>query len=368
MAASESESGAEKSEEPTAKRLSEARREGQVAKSTDLSQVMGLAAAFTALWFIAPWLWNDLETVFRGGLSGKHSGGELSIQKLRHEFMGLILLLLPKILLLFLIAAGAGAGTLAFQTKFLWSNKLLKPKFSNINPIKGLKRLFSMQNFVNLLKSIFKLIIICPIAYFAFFDIFPGFLALMHAPISQFLPYTGEAASVIFWRIVPLLFVLALADYAYQKWNTHRTLKMTKDEVKDERKALEGDEKTKMQIRQKALQRARERMMQDVQTADVVVTNPTHIAVALKYDIAPGSAPTVVAKGRGYVAERIKKLARENKVPVLERKALARALFKAVEVGQSIPYELYTAVAELLAYVYKLRGNNPFGKRRTAAS
>ncbi|MCB0344658.1 MAG: flagellar biosynthesis protein FlhB [Bdellovibrionales bacterium] len=364
----ESESGAEKSEEPTAKRLSEARREGQVAKSNDLSQVVGLTAAFMALWMIAPSMWHDLEIVFRGGLSGKHSGGTLSIPKLQKEFLGLLLLLLPKILVLFLIAALGGAGTMAFQTKFLWSTKLLRPKFSNLNPIKGIKRLFSMQNAVNLLKSIFKLAIICPIAYFAFFDVFPGFLALMHAPIAQFLPYSGEAASVVFWRIVPLLFVLALADFAYQKWNTHRTLKMTKEEVKDERKALEGDEKTKMQIRQKALQRARERMMQDVRTADVVVTNPTHIAVALKYDLAPGSAPTVVAKGRGYVAERIKTIAKENKVPVLERKALARALFKAVEVGQNIPYELFTAVAELLAYVYRLRGNNPFAKKKRSVS
>lgn len=364
--AAESESGAEKTEEPTAKRLSEARRDGQVAKSNDLSQVMGLMGAFTALWMLAPAIWNDLKLVFYSALSGKHSAEHLSVDQMQHEFLGLITLLLPEIMLLFLIAALAGAGTLAFQTQFLWSNKLLMPKFSNINPIKGIKRLFSMQNFVNLLKSIFKLVIICPIAYFAFFDIFPGFLAMMHAPVSQFLPFAGHAAAVVFWRIVPLLFVLALFDFAYQKWNNHRMLKMTKEEIKDERKALEGDEKTKMQIRQKALQRARERMMQDVKTADVVVTNPTHIAVALKYELAPGSAPTVVAKGRGYVAERIKKIARENRVPVLERKALARALFKAVEVGQSIPYELYTAVAELLAYVYRLRGNNPFRRAGNA--
>ena len=363
----ESESGAEKSEEPTSRRIEKARADGMVGKSTDLSQLLGLTAAFLAIQYLSPYLWDDLVQVFHSCLSGKYTlNGEMNISTLHQNFAGLLLFLLPKLLLLVLFAGILGAGSMALQTKFLWSNKLLVPKFSNINPITGIKRLFGIQNFVNLLKSLAKLAIICPIGYFAFVDLFPEMLILTQTPISHLLPYTGYAASIIFWRIAPLMLVLAIADFAWQKYNNHKELKMTKDEVKDERKSIEGDEKTKMQIRQKAMQRLRQRMMDEVPSADVVVTNPTHVAVALKYDMTPGSAPRVVAKGRGYVADRIKSLAKENNVPVLERKALARSLFKAVEVGQIIPYELYAAVAELLAYVYKLRRHNPFSGKQNA--
>ena len=356
----------EKSEAPTGKRISQARGEGQVGKSQDLSQILSLTAAFYGLQIVCPNLWNDLLIVFHGALSGENHHSVQEVPGMHGEFAGLLLLLLPDILLLFVIAAFFGAGCTAAQTKFLWSNKLLWPKFSKLNPVQGLKSLLSLRNAFNLWKSIAKLAVICPIAYMAFFDIFPGMLALMDVPITSVLTFTGEAASTVFWRIAPVLFIIALLDFSYQKWDNHKKMKMAKHEVKDERKATEGDEKTKLQIRQKGLQRIRDRMMDAVPGADVVVTNPTHIAVALKYDMTPGSAPMVVAKGRGYVAERIKKLAKENRIPVLERKALARALYNAVELGQSIPYELYAAVADLLAYVYKLKGVTPKVKKQTA--
>lgn len=365
----ESESGQEKSEEPTGRRLSQARTEGQVARSMDLGNVTGITATFIALQYIAPWIWRDIQQVSIGALSYDPSVEPLTVSTLQIGFLGLLKALLPEMLLLIFISAFFGAGIIAIQTNFLWSSKLLKPKFSQLNPIKGIKRLFSAQNAVNLLKSVAKLCIIGPIAYFAFFDLFHQFLGLMDVPLTDLLPYTAYAASYIFWRIISLLLVLAILDYCWQRFNNKRQLKMTKEEVKDEKKSIEGDEKTKMQIRAKALARARERMMQNVPTADVVVTNPTHLAVALRYDMSVNDAPQVVAKGRGYVAERIRKIARENGVPVIERKPLARALFKTVEVGQSIPYELFAAVAEILAYVYKLRNRNPFRNRpRTAQS
>lgn len=349
----------EKTEKPTGRRLSQARTDGTVVRSIDLSHTLGLIAAFVALQSIAPRLWQDLMVVTRGGLSwaGRE---ELNVETLRSNFYGLLLVFLPEIMVLFVIAAFFGAGSTAVQTKFLWSNKLLKPKFSNLNPLKGLRRLFSVYNLVNLIKSIAKLGIILPVAYFAFFEIFPQLLGLMDLPITQLLPFAGTASSLIFWRIISLLVVLAILDYIWQWWSVQKKLKMTKVEVKDERKSVEGDEQTKMTIRSRALQRARQRMMQAVKTADVVVTNPTHFAVALKYDLAAGKAPRVVAKGRGHMAQRIKEMARDARVPVIERKPLARALFAAVEVGHEIPYELYAAVADLLAYVYRLKGKNPF--------
>ncbi|MCC6220710.1 MAG: EscU/YscU/HrcU family type III secretion system export apparatus switch protein [Deltaproteobacteria bacterium] len=361
MAADENDTG-EKTERPTAKRLSEARTEGQVARSTDLSQVMGLIAAFIGLQMVAPRLWRDLLIVTQSGLSGKYSSEEFSLNLLQSQFIGLLKLILPDLLFITIIAALFGAGTTALQTKFLWSNKLLKPKFRNLNPVSGIKRLFSTQNAVNVLKALAKLCIIAPIAYFAFFEVFPEIMELMRVPITHLLPFTSQVSTLVFRRIMSLLLVLAILDYLWQSYKTNKELKMTKVEIKEERKAVEGDEKTKLQIRAKAMQRARENMFAAVRTADVVVTNPTHIAVAIKYNLTEDHAPKVVAKGKGFIAEKIKEIAAKDNIPVIERKPLARALFANVEIGQFITYELFAAVAELLAYVYKLKGKSPFGR------
>jgi len=366
MPSDENDSG-QKSEKPTSRRLSEARKDGQVVKSSELSQVFGMTAAFLGLIHISPFIWRDLKLVFIGGLSGGDLHGELTTSVMKLKFFQLLITLLPEILLLVLLAAVVGAGSMALQTKFLWSNKLLKPKFKHLNPLTGIKRLFGPSNAFNVLKSIAKLAIIGPIAYFAFVELFPQFLGLMDVPLLDLMQFTGFAMSLIYWRIISLMLILAILDYAWQWWTTTKTLKMTKVEVKEEKKSIEGDEATRMRIRQMALQRVRDRMFQEIPTADVVVTNPTHFAVALKYTISPGMAPMVVAKGRGYVAERIKKMAHEHGIPVLERKELARALFRSVEVGQEIPYELFAAVAEILAYVYKLKGKTEsFMEKRQA--
>lgn len=351
-----------KTEAPSGKRISQAREDGMVGKSIDLSQVLGMSAAFVALQYIGPLFWDDMTIILRGGFTSRFSTEEFTLPALRLQFFGLLWLLLPHVLALMTIAAFFGAGSTAIQTKFLWSWKLVKPKFNYLNPIQGIKRLFSIANAVNLLKSIGKLCIIGPIAYFAFIDMLPRLITLMGIPITQLLPIANDAMSTIFWKIIKFMVVFALCDFAWQKYSTHKKLKMTKVEVKEEHKAQEGDESVRMQIRSKGLTRIRQRMMHAVKRADVVVTNPTHLAIALEYDFAPGSAPKVIAKGRGYVAEKIKEIARANNVPVIERKPLARALFKMVEVGQSIPFELYQAVAELLAFVYKLKGKNPLHK------
>jgi flagellar biosynthesis protein FlhB len=355
----ENEEGGEKTEQPTGRRIGEARKEGQVGVSTDLSNVIGMIGAFWALQFIAPYLWDDLLLVTRGSFTSRYTTEILNAQIIKDQAISVMLVLLPEICVVVVAAAFFGAGCTLIQTNFLWSWHLVKPKMVHINPLSGIKRIFSANNAIHLLKDIAKLSIIGPIGYFAFFDFLPQFIGLINEKVSGLLPFAAMAMTEIFWKIMTLLIILAILDLIYQKWSVKKKLMMTKHEVKDERKAVEGDEGTRRRILSIGMRRIRERMMQQVKTADVVVTNPTHVAVALSYSRDMGSAPRVVAKGRGHLAERIKQIAREHGVPVIERKTLARALFKMAEVGQEIPYELYRAVAEILAYVYRLKGKVP---------
>lgn len=353
------EEGGEKTEEPTGRRISQARSQGTVPRSQDLSQVLALIAAFLALKYFAPKFWESMIVILQSGLSIQQSDELFTLDAMRHEFYKLLWLLLPDILLMLLITAAVGTLATAAQTQFLWSNKLLQPKWSNLNPVTGLMRLFTMQNAITLGKSLAKLLVIGLVAYQSFVGVLPQLASLAQLPLNQLLPYTGMLTGVVFWPIIKLLLLIAILDYIWQRYSVQKKLKMTKFEVKDERKALEGDEGTRVRIRSKGMQRIRQRLMQAIQAADVVVTNPTHFAVALQYSGQLGTAPKVVAKGRNYLAQRIKELAKEQGVPVIERKPLAQALYKMVEVGQEIPYELYTAVAELLAYVYRLTGRRP---------
>ncbi len=366
--AEENENGQAKTEEATSKRIGENRREGMIAKSYDLSTVFSLMATFIALKYLAPYIWKDLILVTRAALETEKAYEPFTIDMLRYNFLALIWLAAPNTLLLILIAAVVGVLVTGIQTKFNCSTKLLMPKWNMISPLAGIKRIFSLQNLFNLIKSIAKLGIVGPVAFFSMQAAFPRILNMIDLPIAHLLPLTSQLANELFWPIMKILFVIGILDYAWQKYSTQQRQMMSMQEVKDERKSVEGDEQTKMLIRSKGLERAMQRMYQAVRTADVVVTNPTHIAVALKYTMEPGKAPIVVAKGQGYIADRIRELAREHGIPVVERKPLARALFKACEVDQQIPFDLYAAVADLLAYVYKLKGRNPFSGRTRAKS
>jgi flagellar biosynthetic protein FlhB len=361
--AEEGDSG-EKTHAPTGRRLSESRGQGMVAKSADLAQVLSMITSVLVLERISPIIWQKLQTLFRWGFTSPFGTKHWEINELKVQFITLVYFLLPDILILMSIVAFVGSMTTLLQTNFLWTSKLLQPKLKFLNPMEGLKRIFSIQNYVNLAKQILKLGIIAPIAYYGLMRVFPQFFQLMDLPLEQILPFTAHAAGEIFWDIMKLLLVLALLDYAYQKYRVSKQLKMSKVEVDDERKSIEGDEKTKLKIRAKALQRARQRMMNAVKSADVIVTNPTHYAVALNYTDAQGMAPIVVAKGADHLAARIREIGKHNGVPVIERKLLARTLYANVEVGHEIPYELYAAVAELLAYVFKLKGKNPLKKKK----
>ena len=363
MAQDEGDSG-EKTEAPTGKRASHARTQGMTGQSPEFSQVIGMFAAFYALCYIAPHLWRTVELLLRGAFTSRYMSEPITIPILQTQFLGLLYVLLPKLFLLLFIAAFFGAGSMLIQTKFNFQPSLLKPKLRSIAPLAGIKRIFSAANLFNLTKQLIKLCIIAPVAYSAFMQFVPSFLKMMDIPLLQLMPLTATMADSLFKEIMKYLFIIACADVAWNKWRTRKRLMMSKQEIKEERKAQDGDESSRRRILQLGMARIRERMMKNVPKADVVVTNPTHIAVALSYSAEPGSAPKVVAKGKGHVAERIKEIARRHGVPVIERKPLARALFKVVEVDQEIPLELFKAVAEILAYVYRLKGKNPLKNRK----
>ncbi|MCL4148462.1 UNVERIFIED_CONTAM: hypothetical protein GTU68_018142 [Idotea baltica] len=231
----------------------------------------------------------------------------------------------------------------------------IKVKFDQLNPITGIKKVFSISSLVSTLKAIFQLTFILPIGYFSLKEYAPEMVMLIHLSIPDVLQYMGRGAWDLFWKIMYILIFFALFDFFWTKYQWLKQNKMTKEEVKDEKKSQEGDEKTKMQIKQKGLKRIAERIYQSVEQADVVVTNPTHYAVALKYDRDNMDAPRVLAKGRGFLALRIRKFAKEANVPILERKLLARALYASVDIGREIPGDLFKAVAEVLAYVYRIK-------------
>lgn len=252
-----------------------------------------------------------------------------------------------------------GLAVNIYQVGFMLTTEPLEFKLDKLNPINGFGRIFSKRSLIELFKSIFKIIIIGYFLWLYLKDQIP----LLPQFIFFDLPHSlATAADIIFtmaFQVVGVIMVLGAADYAYQKWQTTQDLMMTKQEVKDEYKQTEGDPQIKSKIKQKQRQMAMQRMMSEVPKADVIVTNPTHLAVALKYSKGM-VAPVVVAKGQDLVAERIKQIAREHHIIIVENKPVARALYQAVEVGGVVPAELYQAVAEIIAYVYRIK------HRRTA--
>ncbi len=262
-------------------------------------------------------------------------------------------------LLAIVLIAGLVANYL--QVGFLFSAEAIAPKFSKIDPIKGFQRLFTLKSLTELAKNILKIVIVGSVAYGTISGELDGLSPLMDQSIWGIITYIGETSFKIILRTCWVLIVLAILDYCYQRWEYERGLKMSKQEIKEEHKQSEGDPMLKGKIKRMQRAMARKRMMSKVPKADVVVTNPDHIAVALKYDQREMAAPVVIAKGAALVAEKIKELARKNQVPIVENKPLARLLFKTVDLDRAIPENLYKAVAEVLAYVYGLKNYRKAG-------
>jgi flagellar biosynthetic protein FlhB len=345
----------EKTEKATPKRREEARQKGQVAKSRELASVAVLGMGLITLYFYGGWLTEQLGKQLSSSMTGfaaqAHHDADMVVW-LWHAAKNYLRLLLP--LMIALVIAAILANLL--QVGFLFSTELITPKWSKLDPLKGLKRLVSLQALAELAKSLGKIIVVGAVAFFTLKGELYHLLPLTGMSCGQISVYLGSTVVKLIQRGFWAMLILALLDYLYQRWEFERNLKMTKQEVKEEYKQTEGDPQVKARIRSLQRTMARKRMMAEVPRADVVITNPLHLAVALRYDAASMQAPTIVAKGAGILAQRIKDLALEHDIPLVEDKPLAQNLYRLVDIDEEIPAALYRAVAEILAHVYKLKG------------
>lgn len=351
--------GGEKTEEPTSKKLSDARKEGKVAKSKEIVNGVSLLGFFLALRIFFGFAGVRISDIFRWIYTImpdiENTKGGLTIQ----VFIGILRPLLAKTLIILmpflLIGFAADFVTNLVQVGWKPTLKPLEPKLSKFNPISGFKRIFSKQSIVNLIFAIAKIGLVCFIAYTSIKDQAKTLFLLYDIALNAALSLIFEIIVDTGIKISVVYIFLGLADYAYQRWKFKDDMKMTKQEVKDEYKNTEGDPQIKGKQRQRMMESSQRRMMKNVPQADVVITNPTHIAVAILYDNTKDEAPRVVAKGEDYLAKKIKDLAKESDVPIVENKPLARALYATVDIDETIPPELYQAVAEILAVVYTNR-------------
>ncbi len=344
----------EKTEEPTAKKLADARLRGQVGKSADMSAFVVMAGGTVAVVLFGAGVMRAMADIAGFVLRPEVMGTDLTAGRVGEDLKGVGLELAWFLGPFMLIMAFVGAVGHILQTGFVFAPKALEPKLSKLNPLSGFKRLFSKRSVVKGGLDLLKLSALMTVAGLVIAGDWEEVLALASLPLYEALMYAvGLMIELAAWVLLAML-VLGLLDLVYQKWQHKDELKMTKHEVKDERKNADGDMEMKARRMRFAREIAMQRLQSDVPQADVVITNPTHYAVALKYDSEGMQAPKVVAKGADYLAMKIRYIATAHGVPIVERPPLARALYASVDVGQEINTEQYEAVAEVLAYVYRL--------------
>lgn len=350
--------GGEKTEEATTKKLEDARKEGQVSKSQELTTALGLLGLFVALKAFAGTIGNNFLELFYEAYGGISTiiieGFDLNIvgALFQKYIVKIMLIALP----IFAVAFAVAFISNVMQVKWKVTGKPLMPKLSKINPISGFKKIFSLDKVMELIKSIAKIVIIIIMAYSTMKDKV-GELQLLYqlGNLQSAIVLVGDEIINFGLKVSAFFLVVGFADLIYQKLKFKKDMRMTKQEVKDEYKQTEGDPQIKGKIKQKMREASQRRMMQRLPEADVVITNPTHFACAIKYDKDVASAPVLLAKGADYVAAKIKEAAREHDIPIVENKPLARMLYYNVELEQEIPAELYQMTAEVLAYVYNLK-------------
>lgn len=343
----------EKTEEATPKKKEEARKKGQIPKSIEVSAVFVIFSAFFALKMAGASMYEEMANFMVHSFSHL-SGAEFTLQSVYSLVIAFTIVFMKINLPVLIAVVVASLAVNYLQVGFLFSPEVLMPDFSKINPISGFQRLFSLRALVDLFKSLYKVVLVGYFVYRFGVSETMQIPKLVGSELIDSLKLTGSLVIDLAFQIIAVLLVLAVLDYAYQWWQNNEDLKMSKEEVKEEYKQTEGHPEIKRKIKERQRALAMQRMMQEVPKADVVVTNPTHFAVALRYD-QEMSAPTVVAKGQDYVAGRIRELAKKHNIVVVENPPLARTLFASVEIGEVIPVELYQAVAEVLAYVYRLK-------------
>lgn len=353
--------GGEKTEEPTSKKLEDARKEGQVAKSKEIGNAFGILALFLILKIYIGSMGTRFLELFSAvygqipSISTLYSGN-LPIAALQVLIKSMMLQMIIIAAPIFLVGVVVAFVCDVAQVKWRPTSKPMQPKFSKLNPMKGFARIFSPGSLVELLKSVLKLAVIGYMVYSYLKGRIGQIFLLYDISIGQAIELIGDVVIELGIRIAAVYMIIAMLDYAYQKYKFKQDMKMTKQEVKDEYKNQEGDPQVKGKQKQRMREASMRRMMQQLPEADVVITNPTHYAVAIKYDPDKYDAPYVIAKGENYLAQRIKDIARDNEIEIVENKPLARMLYANVEIGGLIPPELYQAVAEVLAFVYHLKG------------
>lgn len=352
--------GGEKTEPATAKKLREAREDGKVAKSKELTAAFDLIVLFLVLKVFISMVGNGFLEVFyyvyklipdfvsinAVNVTTQSIGGFFNT-----IFLKMLIIVAPFFICGFVITLLVSI----LQVGWKVSSKPLKPKFDNFNPVNGFKRIVSKDSIFELFKSILKIFVIIYVAYTAIKDHANDIFLLYDIPLNQAIALCGDVIINAGFKISLVYFVVGIADFVYQKYRFNEEMKMTKQEVKDEYKNTEGDPEIKGRQRQRMREASRRRMMQDVPKADVVITNPTHLAVALKYDAEVSRAPIVLAKGEDFLAQKIREAAKEHHIEIVENKPLARMLYANVDIGEEIPPELYQAVAEILAMVYNTK-------------
>jgi len=347
-------SSEEKTEQATPKKRQDAREKGEVAKSRELPSVAVLLASLLTFVFFGSYMYSHINMIMKNLFSLPFSK-ELKVLDFidfAQEIVISFLVSLGPLLALIVVAAILSN---IMQVGFMLSGKAIMPKLSKLDPIKGFGRLFSKQSVMELLKTLFKLVIVSSIGYFTIRNEMKNIYLLGDMDLDSIVVYVLVTTFKLFVRCALAMIVIVIADYAFQKYEFENKLKMTKQEVKDEHKNTEGDPQVKARIRSIQAEMARKRMMQDVPDADVIITNPTRLAIAIKYDGSAMNAPKLIAKGAGEIAKKIREIAQKHGIPIVENKKLARSMYSQVEIDQEVPANLYQAVAEVLAYIYKLK-------------
>ncbi len=349
--------GADKTEEATPKKLQDARKEGQVARSQELSTAVMLLAFFLVIKVFVGFIGNRFLGSFKeiyqviDVYTADEFGSGMAGAFIRDGLVEVLIICLP----VFTVAVVVAFVVTIAQVKWQVTTKPLKPKFSKFNPINGFKRIFSKDKIFELIKDVVKIALIFYVAYSDLSDAAGAVVALYDFSLNQAVIYVGNFVINLGIKLSAIYLIIGFADFIYQKLKFKKDLMMSKQEVKDEYKQQEGDPQVKGKIKSKMREVSQRRMMQKLPEADVVITNPTHFACAIKYDKEVSEAPVLIAKGADYVAQKIKDAAKEHGIPIVENKPLARMLYYNVDLDSEIPRELYQMTAEVLAYVYKLK-------------
>lgn len=355
MAQGADESTEEKTEQATQQRREDFRKSGQVAQSREIASILVLLGVGLVFYFLSKEFLKNLSVLFTTSFTqyflAAARDGDL-IPVIKFAFGKAFSVVAP----VMGIAALTGVAATVMQIGFLTAWDQVAPDLNRINPINGFAKIFNLRNVFEGVKSVAKIFVVGLVAYLVLKSELKFTPQLVQLSVPQIFAYIGVVIFKLLGSICALMAVIAVLDYAFQRWDLEKRMKMSKQEVKEEFKQREGDPLIKSRIKRIQRELAQKRMMDAVPKADVIITNPTHIACALKYDRATMAAPTLIAKGADLIAEKIKSLARTHNIPVVENKPLARTMFKTLKIGQAIPKTLYNAVAEVLAYVYKVKG------------